>query len=123
MAWELEGTDEFKLWYDSLSEDLRDVVTAKVDMLEEHGPHLGRPHVDTLAKHSKHSNMKELRIQFRGDAYRLLFAFDPRRVGILLMGDRKPDDGWYKHAVPRADRLYDLYLEELKNEGKLTEES
>ncbi|MFQ5723706.1 MAG: type II toxin-antitoxin system RelE/ParE family toxin [Terriglobia bacterium] len=119
MAWELEGTNEFKAWYDGLPEDLQDVVTAKIEMLEELGPRLGRPHADTLAKQSRHSNMKELRIQHRGDAYRIFFAFDPRRVGILLMGGRKPDDRWYRHAVPRADKLYDIYLDELRREGKL----
>ncbi len=49
----------------------------------------------------------------------MLFAFDPRRVGILLLGDRKPDDRWYKHAVPQADMLYEIYLEELRQDGKL----
>jgi len=86
-------------------------------LLEERGPSLGRPHVDTLAKQSRHSNLKELRIEHRGDAYRVLFAFDPRRVGVLLLGGRKPDQKWYKTAVPAADKLYDRYLEELKREG------
>lgn len=119
MAWELEGTDEFKAWFEAQREDLQDAVTAKVEMLGEHGPHLGRPHADTLAHHSQHANMKELRIQHRGDAYRVLFAFDPRRVGILLRGGRKPNERWYKTEVPKADKLYEEYLEELKQEGLL----
>ena len=61
--------------------------------------------------------MKELRIQHGGDAYRVLFAFDPRRVGILLLGGRKPDNKWYKRAVPAADKLYDTYLHEIHREG------
>ncbi|MGH9804199.1 MAG: type II toxin-antitoxin system RelE/ParE family toxin [Candidatus Acidiferrales bacterium] len=119
MAWEIEVTNEFAAWFRGLPEDLQDAVIAKIDMLEAHGPHLGRPHADTLSHDSRHMNMKELRIQHRGDAYRILFAFDPRRIGILLTGGRKPDDRWYKSAVPKADKLYDDYLEELKREGHL----
>ena len=52
-----------------------------------------------------------------GDAYRVLFAFDPRRVAILLVGGRKPDQKWYKKAIPAADRLFDQHLEALRREG------
>ncbi len=61
-------TNEFAAWYEGLNDDLRDALTAKIEMLEEHGPRLGRPHADTLAKQSRHPNLKELRIQHRGDA-------------------------------------------------------
>ena len=117
MAWELEVTDEFAEWFRSLTEPEQIAVTRAATLLEERGPSLGRPHVDTLAKQSRYSNLKELRIEHRGDAYRVLFAFDPRRVGVLLLGGRKPDQKWYKTAVPAADKLYDRYLEELKREG------
>src|SRR5215470_12121246 len=65
-------------------------------------------------KMSKHSNMKELRIVHHGDAYRVLFAFDERRVGNLLLGGRKADQKWYKDAVPKADKTFDKHLEALK---------
>ncbi len=74
-------------------------------------------HADSLSKMSKHANMKELRVQIAGDAYRILFAFDPRRVGVLLMGARKADQKWYKDAVPKADALYDDHLRSLQ-EGR-----
>ena len=119
MKWPVEGTDEFSGWFKEQEDDLQDALTAKVEMLEEDGPNLGRPIADSLAKMSKHPNMKELRIQHGGDAYRVIFAFNPLRVAILLMGGRKPDDRWYKRAVPAADRLYDKHLEELKEEGLL----
>lgn len=62
--------------------------------------------------------MKELRVQYAGDPYRILFAFDPRRTAILLFGGNKTgDDRWYDKMVPIADRLYDEYLKELKDEG------
>lgn len=64
--------------------------------------------------------MRELRIQHRGEPYRALYAFDPRRMAILLIGGRKTgDDGWYEKFVPQADQLYDEHLEILKQEGKL----
>lgn len=119
MAWDIEATDEFAAWYKRQPEPLRDAIYAKVELLEEHGPRLGRPHADTISKVSCHGNMKELRVQHRGDAYRILFAFDPRSVGILLVGGRKPDNRWYKKAVPAADKLYDTYIRELKQEGLL----
>jgi hypothetical protein len=62
--------------------------------------------------------MRELRIQHRGEPYRVLYAFDPRRTAILLIGSRKTgDDRCYDEFVPRADRLYDEHLEELWKEG------
>lgn len=64
--------------------------------------------------------MRELRTQHDGRPYRTLYAFDPRRVAILLIGGDKTGDGrWYERMVPVADRLYDEHLEELKQEGFL----
>jgi hypothetical protein len=55
-----------------------------------------------------------------GLLYRVLYAFDPRRVAILLLGGNKVgQDRWYEDSVPRADKLYDEHLEELKKEGLL----
>jgi hypothetical protein len=62
--------------------------------------------------------MRELRIQHAGRPYRILYAFDPRRCAILLLsGDKTGDDRWYERHVPVADQLYDVYLQELKDEG------
>ncbi len=116
MAWDVEYTDGFEDWWNGLSIAEQEDVAEKVKLLELAGPALGRPHADTLAKQSRHANMKELRITHRGDAYRVLFAFDPRRVAILLLGGRKPDQKWYKTAIPRADKLYDEHLEALGRE-------
>jgi hypothetical protein len=87
VAWDIETTDEFQAWWAGLSEAEHEVITVGVTVLEEKGPALGRPRVDTLAKDSKHPNMKELRIQFAGKPYRICFAFDPRQTGILLMAE------------------------------------
>ncbi len=116
MAWDVEYTNVFGDWWNGLSVDEQEDVAIKVKLLEKAGPALGRPHADTLAKQSKHPNMKELRIVHRGDAYRVLFAFDPRRVAILLLGGRKPDQKWYKTAIPAADKLFDQHLLQLQRE-------
>ncbi len=64
--------------------------------------------------------MRELRVQHQGDPYRILYAFDPRRNAILLIGGNKAGDGrWYETFVPLADRLYDEHLALLKKEGLL----
>ena len=62
--------------------------------------------------------MRELRTQHEGRPYRTLYAFDPRRAAILLIGgDKTGDDRWYETHVPMADNLYDAHLEALKKEG------
>jgi len=117
--WEVEFTDEFGTWWEGLSEAEQVDVRAEVNLLRRFGPSLGRPHVDSVAS-SKHANMKELRVQHRGRPYRVLFAFDPRRTAVLLIGGNKTGKGrWYKEFVPIADRLYDEHLETLRREGLL----
>jgi hypothetical protein len=118
VAWNIEATDEFQSWFASLSSSERVSIARKVDLLEEVGPLLGRPDVDTI-KGSRFSNMKELRIQHRGKPYRVLFAFDPRQTGILLIGGRKGPKNWYQTHVALADEIYSNYLQELKKEGSL----
>ena len=117
MSWEIEGTDEFDRWFDSLNDDERASVIAAVDYLELTGPHLGAPHSSSI-RSSRHSHMRELRVQHRGRPLRILYAFDPRRTAILLLGgDKTGDDRWYERNVPIADDLYDAYLSELRAEG------
>lgn len=117
MAWEVEHTDEFAAWWDTLSEHEQAAVAASVRLLEEDGPNLGRPAVDTV-KGSRHPNMKELRIQAQGRPLRTFFAFDPRRTAILLIGgDKTGDNRFYDRMIPIADGLFDVYLEELRKEG------
>ena len=115
--WEVEYTDEFGDWWNGLTEAEQESVDASVHLLEERGPRLGHPHSSGIAR-SKHPHMRELRIQHRGRPYRVLYAFDPRRAAILLIGGNKTgNDRWYKEYVPRADRLYDEHLAALGKEG------
>jgi hypothetical protein len=116
MAWEVEGTDEFQTWFSGLTPFERISVAAKIELLIEKGPSLGRPHADTL-QGSKIANLKEFIIQHCGDPYRVIFVFDPRRTAILLLGGQKADKKWYKTAIPQAEKIYDQYLKELEEEG------
>ena len=76
-----------------------------------------RPHSDVVRR-SKHEHMKELIIQHAGKPYRVLYAFDPRRVAIVLIGGEKTGDKrWYEKFLPIADRLYDEHIATLKREG------
>lgn len=114
MNCEVEYTDEFGDWWRELAENEQDSVAAKVQLLEQLGPQLPFPHSSGI-QGSRHSHMRELRIQHQGDPYRVLYAFDPRRVAILLIGGCKTgDDRWYESLVPTADDLYDEHLREIK---------
>jgi hypothetical protein len=116
MQWDVEYTDEFGAWWDSLAEGEQDSVRVAVVVLGERGPSLGRPHVDRI-KSSKFPNMKELRAQHGGEPYRILFAFDPRRAAILLLGGNKVGNNrWYREFVPKADELYEEHLKALEHE-------
>jgi hypothetical protein len=109
-AWEVEFTDEFESWWDGLSEEEQDKIAVAVLKLKEAGPTLGFPDTSDVAQ-SRHSGMRELRVQIHGKPFRVLYAFDPRRVAILLIGgDKTGNDRWYDTQVPVADRLFDEHL-------------
>lgn len=119
MAWEVEFTEEFRRWWETLTEDQQDDVAHSVGLLAELGPALGFPH-SSKVKSSRYAQMRELRIQSAGRPLRTLYAFDPLRAAILLIGgDKTGDDRWYKKFVPAADRLYEHHLDELQKGGKL----
>ncbi len=112
MEWAIEFTDEFERWWNELDENEQADVDAKVRLLQQVGPALRRPHSDVIAM-SRHPNMKELIVQHAGRPYRVLYAFTPRRIGLLLIGgDKTGDARWYEKFVPVADRLYDEHLRE-----------
>jgi hypothetical protein len=115
--WDVEFTDEFFNWWESLDESQQDALQAGIELLESNGPSLGRPHADTV-NGSRHPNMKELRTQCAGRPLRTFFVFDPRRSAILLIGgDKSGDKRFYDKMIPLADALYDTYLKEIRKEG------
>jgi hypothetical protein len=92
-----------------------DRIAAALDQLELHGPSQRRPVVG-LIEGSRHHNMREVR-SFGGHL-RALFAFDPRRHAVVLLGGDKAGNwkGWYERNIPRADELYDKHLRALGKE-------
>jgi hypothetical protein len=119
MTWDVEYTDEFGDWWAGLTEDEQVSLAASVQLLEARGPALGHPHSSGIHG-SKHGHMRELRTQHGGRPFRTLYAFDPRRMAILLIGgDKTGDDRWYDVNVPIADRLYDQHLVQLRQEGAI----
>ena len=110
--WEVVVTDEFARWYDTLEDDQADALDARVELLRDFGPALGRPTVDRVEGSSIH-NLKELRVRSRGEL-RVLFVFDPYRQAVLLVGGDKTGRWreWYDEAIPRAESLYERYLKE-----------
>lgn len=117
--WEIEYTDKFEQWWQTLTEDQQEDLVVSVELLRQLGPSLPRPYADTV-KGSRHANMKELRTQSQGRPLRTFFAFDPRRCAILLIGgDKTGDKRFYEKTLPQADRLYDDHLKELENEGQI----
>ena len=119
MFYEVNYTDEFEEWWDDLTVEQQEDVTARVELLERYGPTVGRPVVDRVQGSAFH-NMKELRCSSSG-ALRVLFVFDPRQQVVLLLGGDKSGawDTWYDEAIPQADDLYVQYLRELRREGAI----
>jgi hypothetical protein len=117
VSWNVEHTNEFETWWNDLDEGRQDDVTAAVLLLMEQGPQLPFPYSSGV-EGSKHPHMRELRVQSGGKPVRVFCAFDPRRSAILLVGgDKTGANRFYKRMIPLADRLYDIYIEELQREG------
>lgn len=105
-------------WLTELDQESYEQVVAALELLQERGPQLGRPLVDTI-KASRHKNMKELRPGSSGRSeLRVLFAFDPERRAIVLVAGDKAGrwEKWYKVNIPIADDRFDDHLRQL--EGK-----
>jgi len=121
MACEVEFTDEFGEWWSGLAADEQESVRAYVNLLEDYGVALKHPYCSGVTL-SRHPHMRELRVQHHGRPYRVLYAFDPRRTAILLIGgDKTGNDRWYEMFVPQADRIFDRHIEQLRNPGRLND--
>jgi hypothetical protein len=111
MPYELVLLDDFATWLDEQDEARRIKVLGHLDLLEERGPLLGRPYVDTL-KGSKTANLKELRVQHKTEPIRILFAFDPKQQAVIILGGSKQaDKRWYDTNIPIAEILFSEHLE------------
>lgn len=117
MSWNID-IEFIREWLVTLDEKTFAEVSAAIDLLAQHGPHLGRPFVDTVA-HSRINNLKELRPGSPGRSeIRILFAFDPRREAIMLVaGDKRGErHRWYRKNIRRAEHLFEQHLKRLKEE-------
>ena len=120
--WTIMYRSSYSAWRGKCGEELQHEVLANLEGLKTMGPNLGRPRVDHI-KGSTHQNMKELRVQFKGDPVRILFAFDPDRRAVLLLGGAKTgDERWYRRNVPLADQEFSLHLQEMQKNKKKDKE-
>lgn len=118
MIWEILFYPDFEQWFDEQEDPLKEAIASVLDVLEEEGPLLGRLYVDTI-KESIFPNMKELRVQHQGRPWRILFAFDPERRAILLIGgDKGGEKRWYKENILIADQRFQAHLTEMKKEER-----
>lgn len=113
MVYQVETTDEFEQWFLRLEQTTQIKIDAIVKLLEEKGANLPYPYSSSV-ENSRYSHMRELRVQHKGNPYRIIYAFDPRRIAILLLGgNKKGNDRWYEENIPKADKLYEELLEKL----------
>jgi hypothetical protein len=120
VSWAVEIGEEFEPEFSALHVEVRLEILALTRLLQQFGPQLGRPRVDTL-KGSRHANMKELRFAAADGEWRVAFAFDPRRRAILLVaGDKSggSEKRFYKQLIAKADERFEAHLERLKKERK-----
>ena len=120
MKWIVEIGDEFEAEFLALEEDVQTEILALTRLLQQFGPALGRPRVDTL-KGSRHSNMKELRFSALDGEWRVVFAFDTKRAAVLLVAGDKSGVGerrFYRELIRKADDRFDAHLARLANQRR-----
>jgi hypothetical protein len=118
--WTVQIGDEFEPEFLAFPKEVQDVALALTRPLQQLGPLLGRPRVDTLDD-SRHSNMKELRFDANDGVWRIAFAFDPKRRAILLVGGNKSGMSkrrFYRELIRKADQRFDLHLARMAKERK-----
>jgi hypothetical protein len=112
VAWDVGFHDDFVPEFEDLPADVRREILARARLLAEYGPRLGRPHADTL-KGSAFPNMKELRFRAANGVWRVAYAFDPARRGVLLVAGDKGGVGaarFYRRLIEKADRRFAAHL-------------
>ena len=117
MIWAVEFHSDFDPEYDDLAEAVQDELLAHLKLLEQFGPQLGRPRVDTL-NDSRHANMKELRFDAADGVWRFAFAFDPDRHAIVLCGGDKSGGSerrFYRKLIAKADGRFDAHVARIKS--------
>lgn len=124
VAWKADFHDSFVAEYHGLPKDVQDELLACLTLLEQFGPLLGRPRVDTL-NGSRHANMKELRFDAADGVWRFAFAFDPNRRAILLCaGDKSggSEKRFYVQLIALADSRFESHLAKIKKQKQKEKE-
>jgi hypothetical protein len=110
---EVLGTAEFEEWFLGLSSTDARAVVRGVGLLEAKGLALGFPHSSAI-EGCRHA-LRELRVQSSGRPLRIFYAFDPKRQAVLILGgDKTGGDRFYLTMIPRAEAIWERYLEELR---------
>lgn len=120
VQWDIEFHEDFEPEFDELPRAVQDEMLAHAKLLETFGPRLSRPRADTL-NGSRHANMKELRFDADGGVWRVAFAFDPRRMAILLVcGDKSggSEQRFYQKLIRKADERFNAHLANLKKKDR-----
>jgi hypothetical protein len=118
MEWMIIFHEAFRDWLYEQEQEVQDSILVYIGLLKQEGPLLGRPYVDTI-QGSRYPNLKELRVQHQGEPWRVLFAFDPIRRAIMLVGGNKTGDKrWYQKNIPIAEKRFETYLKTLEEENR-----
>lgn len=113
---EVEGSEEFEIWFLALAEKDAEAVARVIGLLEEKGVALGFPYSSDIKGSQV---LRELRVQSGGHPLRVFYAFDPLRRAVLLLGGGKAgNDRFYETFVPRAERIWAEYLAGLEKKEK-----
>lgn len=108
VSWDVQLHPELAIELEALSAVVRVELLAHAGLLAQFGPTLGRPAVDTL-KGSAIANLKELRFNAEGGVWRVAFAFDAKRIAVLLAAADKrgrPQARFYKALIALAERRW-----------------
>ncbi|MDE1150141.1 MAG: type II toxin-antitoxin system RelE/ParE family toxin [Azospirillaceae bacterium] len=119
MKWDVRFDPAFAEEAKQFDKSVRIEIAALAGLLEQFGPQLRRPHCDTL-NGSAYANMKELRFALPDGAWRIAFAFDPRRQAILLVGGAKSgvnEKQFYRDLIRVADGRFEAHLKALDKAG------
>jgi hypothetical protein len=119
MPWDVFFHSDFEGEFVELPEAIQNELLARLKLLEAIGPTLGRPNVDTL-EGSSFPNMKELRFRLDG-LWRFIFAFDPARQAVVLVGGNKQGRNqakFYRDLIKMADARFAAHVAALKASGR-----
>ena len=106
---EVLGTEEFEEWFLSLHAADARAVARVVGLLEARGIALGYPYSSAI-EGSRYA-LRELRVQSAGRPLRVLYAFDPQRQAVLIIGgDKTGNDRFYEWIIPKAEVIWEEYL-------------